>query len=175
MIAIVLFGCVKEGFSVDSIDISRTISATVDTDGILSDITETASISSVISPSDKKYTFRLVSPDGDLAWEGSLKGSRRTSEELLITPGASFPEGEYSVIIYSEEGLTYSDTIVLPSSDLSNNPYLDSTGNLINGKGSDVLYYFEDKETENKDSAEYAVINYRDRYGNIIRLRSELI
>ena len=31
-------------------------------------------------------------------------GSDKTSDEILLTPGASFPKGEYSVIFYSDNG-----------------------------------------------------------------------
>ncbi|MGN1188875.1 MAG: hypothetical protein ACI4SL_00600 [Candidatus Ornithospirochaeta sp.] len=64
---------------------------------------------------DEKYSFILTSPDKDLVWKGDFTSNktRLTSEPLLITPGASMPEGEYSVVIHSTNGSEITDTVAL--------------------------------------------------------------
>lgn len=64
---------------------------------------------------DEKYSFILTSPDKDLVWKGDLILDRGglLSEELLITPGAEMPEGEYSLILHSTNGTDVTKTITL--------------------------------------------------------------
>lgn len=94
-----LSSCASEEFSVSSLSMN--------TEG------EDMFINAEFSPSDSTYTFRLVSPDGDLVWEGGFLGSdsEKKSEELELTAGATFPEGLYSIIIYSDKGNEITDTI----------------------------------------------------------------
>lgn len=100
-----LFSCNKGDFTVDNVDLERTITFTD------SKRTERLVFSAECSERDAKYTFKLKSPDGILTWAGDLSNGR--SEDLLITPSASFPEGDYSYIIYSEKGESMSGTVYL--------------------------------------------------------------
>ncbi len=98
-IVLLLFSCASEEFTVSSLSFSQS--------------GDDAVLHASFSDPDMSYTFRLVSPDGDLSWEGSFRGEEedKISENLELTPGASFPEGEYSIIIYSDKGSEVEDTV----------------------------------------------------------------
>lgn len=68
-----------------------------------------------ISGDTGNLAYRLVSPDQSLVWEGSFTGKdgRFVSEQIAITPGASFMRGEYHVYIYSDKGGEISAAIEL--------------------------------------------------------------
>ena len=54
-------------------------------------------------PVEDSYSFSLTDPDG-LEWEGSLTpdgGGFYTSDELVLTEGATFREGDYSLSVFN--------------------------------------------------------------------------
>lgn len=91
-----LSSCAAEEFEVSSASLVS----------ISSDESRHLELSASFSDPDSSYTYRLSSPDSDLVWEGAMTGdgSDKTSDEILLTSGASFPKGEYSVIFYSDNG-----------------------------------------------------------------------
>ncbi len=98
---LILVSCAAEEFTVSSLSLTED-------DG-------DAYISAVFSDPESIYSFRITSPDGDLVWEGAFSGDgeEKKSEALEITPGASFPVGEYSLILYSDNGTEVRDTVNL--------------------------------------------------------------
>ena len=128
---IVLFGCAREGFVVSSASLSREIISYVDSEGAITVESESIKIKSLIEPDDGEYTFKLTNPNGDLSWEGAISGGRSETDYLLLTPGATFLPGPYSLIIYSEEGDVYSTTITLSDAEYESYPYFDENKVLV--------------------------------------------
>ena len=106
MILLLLFSCSKEEFSVSSLSLRSDSLITIADGKTTRD--ETLTLSASFSDDEAVYTFRVVSPDEDLVWEGTMDGSGVREAGLELTPGASFPEGSYSVIFYSDKGTVYS-------------------------------------------------------------------
>lgn len=179
---LVLFGCAREGFDVINASVERNITATVDADGNVAIEKESLVISYFVEPYNKNYTFKLTSPDGDLSWEGSLKGGRGKSDSLLLTPGASFEEGEYSLIIYSEEGEVHSSAVSLAAADYKDYPHFNNE-RILKGDATAIDLYKDGDKLEtisqpsgyklNGDSDE-AVFSFKDRYGNNVKLTQSL-
>ena len=113
--AMLLFSaCAEEEFTLSGLSISMERKASADAGGVTEE-TALLRISAEVSHPESIYTFRLVSPDGDLVWEGAMNAEEEGSDTLVsdpveITAGALFPEGEYSLIIYSDSGTEVSDT-----------------------------------------------------------------
>lgn len=169
---LLLSSCAAEQFSVSSLsmDMEREI--------VISEAaseSNTLSVSAVFSSPDNSYTFRIVSPDGDLVWEGAFSGSGsdKTSETLEITPGAVFPQGEYSLLIYSDNGTEVEESLSLDYDEgirhfenglLSGSAYvreLDEAGNIISeGSRSRGYEILQDTVT--------AEIDYQDSYGQSV-------
>ena len=106
---LLLFSCSKEEFSVASLSLHSNDSISIEEGRERRD--SVLILSASLSDEDASYSFRAVSPDGDLSWEGPFDGSGVRRAELEITPGASFPEGTYSIIIYSDKGTEYSGSM----------------------------------------------------------------
>ena len=180
---LVLFGCAREGFEVSSLSISRTIEVDIDGEGKALSIVQSARINTFIEPQKESYAFKLGSPDGDLVWEGRIKGGRASSDALLITPFASFEEGAYSLILYSDEGETYSSSVSLEGVESVAYPYFDSSRILFSDREVSIDLYqdgvLEDTITADNGfelQGEYdkAVISFRDRFNNTIIVRENL-
>ena len=94
LISILLFSCSKSQFSVSNMRLGSG--------------EEGYFVSVVLDEGDveDKYSFILTSPDKDLVWKGdlSLDRGKLTSDILSVTPGASMPEGEYTLVIHSTNG-----------------------------------------------------------------------
>ena len=165
--SLVLLSCSKESFSVSSSMLYRNISLTEE--GRRENAVLELSLSS--SGSDETYSFLLISPDGDLRWEGSLtqSGSFYTSDTLGITDGARFEEGEYRLYIYSSSGSELDRTIPLQKEEG------DYTFTNASSKDDAVITYYDREGFEiNADGeADWALIRYSDRYSNRITLRTE--
>ena len=181
---LVLFGCAREGFVVSSTALSREIVSSVDYSGAIELESESIYIKSRIEPKDGQYTFKLTSPNGDLSWEGALKGGRRESDYLLITPGATFLPGDYDLIIYSEEGSVYKTSVSLSDAVYESYPYFDENMTLVSDAKVSINIYKDgniDQTIEDVksgfvldidcDSVEF---EFFDRYQNRIVVKQEL-
>ncbi len=178
----VLFGCAREGFEVNHAKLNRTIEASVDGNGVVTPERESINIAYSINPYRKSFTFKLTSPDGDLSWEGDLKAGRSKSEDLMITPGATFESGDYAILIYSEEGDVYSSSLALSEADYIGFPYFDVNNTLI-GDCSSITIYKDGEFIETIDQrsgyildidSDKAEFSFKDRYGNDIKLIQKL-
>ena len=177
LLTLLLFSCSKEEFTVSSLSLRAESSITIE-DGRVRNASSIV-LSAALSDEDAVYTFRIVSPDGDLVWSGPFDGSGVRRVELELTPGASFPEGQYSIVIYSDKGTDYSGTLEYRTE--AEYPYYGPDGltmdaytveydanGLIVGKGLRSRGY--------KPTA-YAVrseIEREDRYGNSLEIHDDL-
>ena len=102
LVSILLFSCSKSSYTLSSSRISE------EKEGIVLYVTTEG------EREDEEFSFSLLSPDSDLRWEGKLKGKNGSysSEKLLITPGASFPRGEYTLVLSSSYGSDVSDKVI---------------------------------------------------------------
>ena len=102
LLSLLLFSCSRSSFTLSS---SRLMEGK---EGL------TVSVNTEGEGEDEEFSFILVSPDSDLKWEGKLRGKEGSfySDELLITPGASFPKGEYELIVSSSKGTDVSEKVV---------------------------------------------------------------
>ena len=107
LMLLLLSSCAKEQFTVSSLSLSTDSGIHIQSSGRV-DRNEKMKLSASFDRA-ADYSFRLVSPDGDLVWEGSMSGE---SADIDITPGATFPEGSYKALFYSSEGTEYSTEIV---------------------------------------------------------------
>lgn len=168
LLSFVLFSCTKESFSLSSSLLSRNINVSPSfscQEAVLRVALETE------EESDAVYSFLLVSPDGDLRWEGKLEksGGYYYSQSLGITPGATFEEGEYTLYIYSSMGSSVEEKVTLQKEE-GNYSYFNASSK----NGAETVFYDrEEFVTDGIDDADYAVITYRDRYSNNITLRVE--
>lgn len=120
---------------------------------------------------DESYTFLLVSPSGELRWEGKLvkRDGRYYSPALGITRGARFEEGDYSLYIYSASGTTLSVTVPLQKEE---GDY--TLSNAMRKNDASVVYYDREGFVVGEDEeSDFAVVTYSDRYSNRITLRVE--
>lgn len=74
-----------------------------------------ALVFSFIPDRSSSYTLILRSPDGELEWNSplSLDDPYMVSDELRLSHGASFPEGEYTWFVMNEEGLELTGKVAL--------------------------------------------------------------
>ncbi len=184
IIAIIVFtvACERNGFEIYDCHLKRTADGIVDQYGTLSDMTETAELSLRVSASDAmSYSFCLIAPDGDLSWEGSFDES--FSESLMITPGASFLSGIYTLYILAEDGSEAEQQVQLGNGIQDYIiPHFDENGIFVSSISSDVnceayssgdLVFsgiIADGASLDLDSG-FAVISFTDRYGNMVSLR----
>ena len=109
LLAISLFSCEKEGFSVDK---AKLIHEAVYSDG--EKIEEKVKFSSILS-SDGKYELTLTDPSNSISFTSSLtkEGEYYRSEELKITAYSTFLKGEYSYTIIKDDGTEFSGVVSL--------------------------------------------------------------
>ncbi len=178
---LLLFSCAEEQFSVSSLSLDMEREVSVASSGDSSEH-NTLYVSASFSSPDNVYTFRLVSPDGDLSWEGAFpgSGSSRTSDPAEITDGAVFPEGEYSIMIYSDNGTEVSDTITLSydsvfrtfiSGELSGSAFV--TEYAADGSVIDAGERAEGYRASPEASS--ALIEYTDSRGNDVNLSQSFL
>ena len=168
LLLILLLSCTSESFTISDAIFTRNIS--IAEDGRREEGVINLSIKEE-SDNDKTYTFRMVSPDGDLSWEGKLEGNSEMycSQPLSITPSAIFPEGEYTLYIYSSLGS--SKDIKLEINKVESK--LGSLSDLpLNSKVT--MFERDSSQTENIEDADWAIIEYQDRYLNNITIREEI-
>ena len=171
---LLITACAAEQFTVSSLSLSMEREAVIPGDA--EEETELL-ISSSFSDPERSYTFRIVSPDGDLSWEGAFTGTgeEKTSVPLEITEGALFPQGEYSIIIYSDNGteledkvsLHYEETLRCFENDLlSGAAYVTE----YNADGIVVAEGRREEGYEKLEESVRAVIEYRDGRGNRVNV-----
>ena len=109
LLALSLFSCEKEGFSVDK---AKLIHEAVYSDG--EKIEEKVKFSSILS-SDGKYELTLTDPSNSISFTSSLtkEGEYYRSEELKITAYSTFLKGEYSYTIIKDDGTEFSGVVSL--------------------------------------------------------------
>ena len=168
--------CAQEEFELSSLSLSIEREAEISPDGEKE--SSALFIEASVSLPDDAYTFRIVSPDGDLSWEGQLEGSGsdRRSEAILLTPGARFPLGSYSMIIYSSAGTEVETEATLQ--------YDATLRSFVSGRLSGDAYVSEYGEdgtiiAEGERRRGYAIggdaasadISYTDSRGNSVSIR----
>ncbi len=184
-IVLLLGGCLKDSFSVSSVRMRRSSEVEVGPSGTDFFDRETLLIEPLFSGSDSLYSFVVTDPTGLLRWEGTISSLPGSSESLLITPGASYPDGEYSITFTSrDDGSEVSYKAVLPELDRSFPSFVPSYG-LKTDYRVDVVEYDENGEKirENMGVTDgfipsgrtrKAEIAYTDRYSNKIEVTQEL-
>ena len=109
LLLLFLAACSEEPFDVSSLSLRGSTMITIADEA---DRHEHLTLSAAFSNPDESYTYRLVSPDGTLVWEGSMSGSDILSSEAIeLTAGASFLSGDYSVLFYSTNGTELSSSV----------------------------------------------------------------
>ena len=181
ILSILLFSCAKENFTLESQSLKRKVEANLDSKGSLSKYKESLVLSARFSLNDLDYSFQIKSPDKELTWEGDYKDG---GIELALTPGASFPEGDYHAIFYGDNGTESVLDIHLASIEYFF-PYINQSRQLVTRRNATVIEYSEDgkeiKRTENATSGFFVdenttkvVIEVIDRYQNTIISTQEL-
>lgn len=172
-----LFSCTKEEFTVSSLSLGSESTVTIE-DGNAHRSSHLY-LSASLSDEEAQYTFRAVSPDGDLVWEGPFDGSGVRRIELEITPGALCPTGTYSIAIYSDKGTEYSGTLEYRREE--GYPYYGPEGLTMdaNTVESDVngLVVGRGLRAKGHRPSPYAAsaeIKREDRYGNSIEVFDDL-
>lgn len=167
---LLLVSCSGEDFSLSSPLLYRNIK--VDENGRTEEAVIRVGVSAP-SGSEAIYTFLLISPSGELRWEGSLDrmGEYYFSSPLGITPSAHFEEGEYTLYVYSNVGNTVTDIVKLQ------NEEGDYTLDSIRRNHDEVSITMYDREgfiIDDEAEADWVHVTYTDRYSNNIDLRLEL-
>lgn len=150
---LLLFSCDSETFTVRSTSLSLEREYS---EGVL----ESASLSFSSSLSESgEYSLILRSPDSTLEWSSPLieRSGNYVSDQLKLTRGALFPQGDYIWFIMNSESVEHTGTVNL-SYDTS--PRLPSPENPREGE---VVTYFE-------GSDEYEIFTF-DSYANPILVR----
>ena len=108
LIVISLFSCAKEGFVVNTVDLSH---ETVFEDGVK---TKESVLFKTTLSEDGKYELILSDPENNLTFNCKLNkdGEYYISDDLRITSLSSFSVGEYKYTIIKDEG-TEAEGIVL--------------------------------------------------------------
>lgn len=164
-LVLLLFSCTKEGFTVYSTMLYRNIE--IDGEKRSENIVIETAVEE--SGSDGKYTYLLLSPSGDLKWEGKLSESDGyyISDALLLTPGALYEEGEYTLYIYSDSGTDEKLPVTLEKEE---GEY--TYGNAVKKDDAVITYYDSDNNAAaSPDNAVTVEISYTDRYSNRIKLK----
>ena len=137
-------------------------------------------LSAAFSDLDESYTFRAVSPDGILVWEGTMSGSDILRADIEITPGASFPAGEYSILFYSTNGTELDASVTYDREDsypffsdsaLSENAYVRE----YDGEGILLREGEREKGYMLPDDTESATLSTVDRFGNSISVSQSFL
>lgn len=95
-----LFSCTKEGFVVNTVDLSH---ETVFEDGLK---TKESILFKTILSEDSKYELILTDPENNLTFNSTLNkdGEYYISDDLRITSLSSFSRGEYKYTIIKDDG-----------------------------------------------------------------------
>ena len=184
LISFCLCSCAKEQFSVENVYTERTINIFIDQNGNTARYNESLTLTSTIT-GEGDFTFKVISPDGDLTWEGSIPHSG--IQTLELPDGASFPEGNYKIIFYSEDGQDVEVNTFVPGVEPLNSvprflPYAGlSTDREVEVERRDDKKQVIDRVNmssgdliQNNDVF-YISYNYRDRYLNQVVVEQALI
>ena len=176
LLVLSILSCTEKDFEVYSLSLSmeRDISLSEDERKEVNRLFINASL----SDPGMVYSFRLTSPDADLVWEGGFDGDgeEKVSQPCEITEDAIFPEGTYSILLYSDGGTEHESSAELRyETDLR---YFASDGSLtapcsvreIDGSGNELASSaMEEGAIRNADSVT-AYIEYEDQYGNTVNI-----
>ena len=187
IIAVLLLSCTSKTFDIADASINRKVEGVVSVDGLLLSRSETVRLSVRISDEDSsEYTFRLTSPDGDLSWEGAISNAYRPA--LVLTPGAAFSSGVYSLSITSESGNSVSAELPLSVDiDIDDIPHFNSDCIFTSRASSEILceQFNENGETlysgpvKEGDRLEigthHSAISFFDRYGNEVYIEQYFV
>lgn len=143
--ALLSMSCQGSSFTVLSAELSHETRLVVSEESVLYD--RSAVVLSFSSSVEDEYTFSLVSPSGDMSWEGafSCTDGEYVSEELLVSSSASFEKGLYSYYIYSSKEQERSGELRLDYTTFSG-PFFDESG-FIEQSGLSVNARTEDSIT----------------------------
>lgn len=161
---LLIVSCSSDSFSLSSVSLRRNIDMTGEVKK------EEAVLSFDINSVDAgaTYTFLLVSPSGDLRWEGKVDtvGGKSSVDTLSITPGASFENGTYTLYVYSSGGAEVDTTFEIAKEE-GNYTYEN-----ISKKNNAVIKYYDSMSFETSDpgNASWAAAEYTDRYSNRIKI-----
>lgn len=164
-----IVSCTSEDFTLSAVSLTRNIDMTGEVKK------EEAVLSFNINgkeSDDISYTFLLVSPSGDLRWEGkvSKNGESGSADTLSITPGASFEDGEYTLYVYSSSGSEVE--IPLEISRVEGNYTYE---NALTKNSASIRYYNStSEEVDGPQGATWALIEYSDRYSNRVKFIADL-
>lgn len=176
IIITLLLSCSKEQFNVSSLSLTSDTTVYIKADGTKVSDTTLVFKGRVHGPDDERYSFRLTSPDGDLSWEAEML----PEQELELTPGAYFPEGSYSLIVYSSNGTEYSGEVIyhgIPEyayytdSGLSRDSYTEE----FTKNGQRVAFGRRDKGYQPSYYAETTLIKGEDGWGSTVTLTQDFI
>ena len=180
-LSLFLFSCAKESFVVDDCSLKRSVDIVLDQNGSLSNYKESLQLSAHFSQDDLSYSFQIKSPDGDLVWEGEIE---KDSAELGITPGATFPIGDYHAIFYGDNGTESTVEISLSKIDFVF-PYINKKRELSSRRSVTLVEYSKEGEEIKRgeniasgylldlETAKVQIL-YVDRYLNSIEITQEL-
>lgn len=168
LVSILVLSCTKEKFSTSSLSLRRYIEYDED------DIKREHLIFQFLpSKQDASYFFIIKSPDGDLSWEGRMykNGTLVSSENISITPSSSFPEGKYSYIIYSDNGLSINGEVSMPDEEEGHATYTQELDRSI----YDIKFFDKNGvRTYTEESAIEVEIDYRDKFKNFVIVREKI-
>lgn len=118
---------------------------------------------------DDSFTFSLISPSGDLTWNGILeKESDYYTASLLLGDNAIFEEGEYSLVVSSSSTSSFSQSL-----EISKREDIVSYSSHSYSYIKEELFDRDGEKTEKIEDADYVIFSYLDRYSNNITIREE--
>lgn len=170
VLAVMLCSCNQEQFDVSSLSLVSDSEIVLPLDGNARR-KEKLVLSAAFSLDEDQYSYKVISPEGELVWEGNFEGSGIRSAELEITDGARFPQGIYSYIFYSDQGTELSGDIEYKADEsypyytpqgLSASSYVEE----FDADGRRVAYGNKNAGEGFSEFASTASFDYIDRYGN---------
>ncbi len=124
---LLLSACQGSSFTVSEVSLSHETRLVVSDERLVSD--DSVMVLSFSTSTDDDYSYVLVSPSGDVSWDGrfSKVDGKYRSEELMIGSASSFEKGRYGYYIYSSKNQEKSGEVDLDYSTLGG-PYFDENG-----------------------------------------------
>lgn len=185
ILALALVSCNRDTFSHISTLLERRIQVEFDASGENPFYHESVVLEPLFRGDESEYSFIVTDPNGVLRWEGTVENKAGSTETLLITPGASFPSGQYTIIYKSRDSGEEVETkaslskietpypSIIPSYGLKSTHRVrvteyDENGNFIKTEERAFDGYMPTKE------AKSVLITYTDRYSNRVFVTQRL-